>query len=103
MNTLLEPHLRTDVPSGVEPDSPAGQMASEALLAEQQHTAATLYRHAPLGLGVTAFLAVATMLALDLGYPDRAGWEWLGVFLGVIALRSIEALRQRKAVLPPPA
>ena len=103
MNTLLEPHLRTDVPPGVEPDSPAGQMASEALLAEQQHTAATLYRHAPLGLGVTAFLAVATMLALDLGYPDRAGWEWLGVFLGVIALRSIEALRQRRAVLPPPA
>lgn len=94
--------MRSDVPAGVVTDSPAGQLARESLLAEQQQTAATLYRHAPFSLGVTAVVAVATMLALDLGYPDRAGWEWLGVFLGVIALRCIETLRQRRAVLPPP-
>ena len=106
LNSLLEPYLRGLPQTGAQLDTPAGALAGEAYLAEQQHTAATLYRHAPLGLGVAAFLGVATLLALDLAYPDQGTtttWAWLGVFIGVLVLRAIDTLRQRRSVLPPPA
>ena len=105
MNALLEPHLRGLFQPGVDLDTPAGAVATEARLAEQHLTAATLYRHAPLGLAVAACLGLATLLSLDLAYPHvgtSATWAWLAVYMGVLVLRVIDTLRHRRLVLPPP-
>jgi diguanylate cyclase (GGDEF)-like protein len=102
LKTLIDPRLFGPLRPGLAPDSPEAAAEHEARLAEQQQAAATLYRHAPLGLAASAVLALATLLALDLGYPDQARWDWLALFAAVLSLRVIDTARQRRAVLPPP-
>jgi diguanylate cyclase (GGDEF)-like protein len=72
----------------------------QSLLSE---SAATLYRHAPLGLAASALIAVLMMLAIDLVNPGGASWAWLMVCLLVLGLRLAHALHWRSAASPPPA
>jgi diguanylate cyclase (GGDEF)-like protein len=66
-------------------------------------SAATLYRHAPLGLSSSALMAVLMMLAIDLVSPGQASWTWLMACLLVLGLRLAHALHWRAAAAPPPA
>ena len=66
-------------------------------------SAATLYRHAPLGLASAALMAVLMMLAIDLVSPGKASWVWLMLCLTVLGLRLMHALHWRSAAVPPPA
>jgi len=87
-------------PDGNEDVLPATGGPEAALLNE---SAATLYRHAPLGLASSALLAVLMMLAIDLVSPGRASWLWLMACLLVLGLRLAHALHWRADTAPPPA
>ena len=81
--------------TGAAPDS-----VTSALLNE---SAATLYRHAPLGLASASLMSVLMMLAIDLVSPGKASWSWMMVSLIILGLRLAHALHWRAAASPPPA
>ncbi len=104
LSALLDRALgRTEAP-GLAPSPAEGARPAEgpeqALLNE---SAATLYRHAPLGLASSALMAVLMMLAIDLVSPGKASWAWLMGCLLVLGLRLSHALHWRAAAAPPPA
>ena len=104
LSGLLDRAMRRFEPGRADDDAGKGPLAAtgpEAALLNE--SAATLYRHAPLGLASSALLAVLMMLAIDLVSPGRASWLWLMVCLLVLGLRLAHALHWRAATAPPPA
>ena len=104
LGTLIDRALRhVNPPSTHWADEPAGPVSEGAVPELMNESAATLYRHAPLGLASSALMAVLTMLAIDLVSPGKASWAWLMVCLLVLGVRLAHALHWRSAAAPPPA
>ena len=104
LGTLIDRALRhVNPPSTHWADELAGPVSEGAVPELMNESAATLYRHAPLGLASSALMAVLMMLAIDLVSPGKASWAWLMVCLLVLGVRLAHALHWRSAAAPPPA
>ena len=103
LSTLLDRAMRRFEPRGADDAGSAPAASAGPELAILNESAATLYRHAPLGLASSALLAVLMMLAIDLVSPGKASWAWLMVCLMVLGVRLAHALHWRAATAPPPA
>ena len=102
LNALLDRALgREPQPVSFLSETPPQQ--DGANLALLNESAATLYRHAPLGLASAALMSVLMMLAIDLVSPGKASWTWMMASLVVLGLRLAHALHWRAAPKPPPA
>ena len=86
-----------------EPRHASSRSLSDVDLALSDDAAALLYRQAPRALAASAVLALLMMLAIDLAYPGKGSWVWLGLFLAVLGARWFDAMRWRSAGSAPPS